>query len=393
MVRDTRPRAPRGGVEREPGSDRVRALRFFTVEELEASKAFHRPLKTLSVIRLVIRCIVLAVLAFSPLGISTAQLVTPSTPTGYEVFSRYPLAVAAIVILAGFPFALLEYIHLARNGVSRQRPARWLGSWLTRAALLADPPKLMARVPEAQVLYWGVRESVNLYRVRYWLTDLAVDDVTDAEVRTRVFYALQRASISLSIPAQTVFFAAQDESRAERHAERERARRIGAIARVDLLSMLADDERAQLAQRLHFAPFSRGERMTREGDADDGLYMIVEGSAAVQISTPEGPVEVARLGAGQFFGEMSLMTGEKRSATVVAATDMVTYRLDKRAFEEMIQSRPAIADAVAELLTARKEGLDAARGSADDAATRARRRQSTKLDILGRIRGFFNLGR
>jgi small-conductance mechanosensitive channel/CRP-like cAMP-binding protein len=261
-----------------------------------------------------------------------------------------------------------------------------------RAALLADPPRRMAAIPELQVLYFGIRDSVNLYRARYWLTDLAVDDVTDAEVRTRVYYALQRAGVDFSIPAQTVFVASQDDAREQRHADRELTRRLGAIGKVDLLAMLGDDERRQLAGRLHYAPFHRGERMTREGDADDGLYMIVEGQAAVQITTPEGSVEVARLTAGQFFGEMSLMTGEKRSATVVASSDCITYRLDKHAFEDLIRSRPPIADAVAELLTERKVGLDAARESHDDAA-RARRRQTTKQDILGRIRGFFNMGR
>jgi small-conductance mechanosensitive channel/CRP-like cAMP-binding protein len=261
-----------------------------------------------------------------------------------------------------------------------------------RATLIADPPKLVAKVPELQVLYFGVRDSVNQYRVRYWLMDLAVDDPTDAEIRTRVYYALQRAGVDFSIPAQTVFVATQDDAREQRHADRETAARLGAIAKVDLLAMLGDDERRQLAGRLHYAPFHRGERMCREGDVDDGLYMIVEGHAAVQITTPDGAVEVARLGPGQFFGEMSLMTGEKRSATVVAASDCVTYRLDKHAFEDLIRSRPPIAEAVAELLTERKIGLDAARESVDDAA-RARRRQTTKQDILGRIRGFFALGR
>jgi CRP-like cAMP-binding protein len=260
------------------------------------------------------------------------------------------------------------------------------------AAMTADPPARVARVPELQVLYQGIRDSVNVFRARYWLTDLAVDEPTDAEVRTRIYYALQRAGVDFSIPAQTVFVATQDDAREQRHADRELTRRLGAIAKVDLLAMLGDDERRQLAERLHYAPFHRGERMTREGDLDDGLYMIVEGHAAVQIQTPEGSVEVARLAPGQFFGEMSLMTGEKRSATVVAATDMITYRLDKHAFEDLIRSRPPIAEAVAELLTERKIGLDAVRESVDDAA-RARRRQTTKQDILGRIRGFFNLGR
>lgn len=259
-----------------------------------------------------------------------------------------------------------------------------------RAALLANPVARMATEPPVQVLYFGFKDSLAWYRVRYWLDDLSVDDPTDAEVRTRVYYALRRAGLSFTIPAQTVLLTARDEAHERRVADAETARRLDAIAGVDLLAILGDEERRRLAARLHFAPFARGEAMTREGDSDDGLYMIVEGEASVRIGDRAASYEVARLHAGQFFGEMSLLTGEKRSATVIAHTDVVTYRLDKHAFEELVTHRPEIADAVAELLTERKVRLDAARENADE-VTRARRRQSTKQDILGRIKGFFNL--
>jgi len=259
-----------------------------------------------------------------------------------------------------------------------------------RDSLVANPVPKMAENPQLQVLFFGVRDSVAWYRARYWLTDLAADDPTDSEVRTRIFYALRRAGIGFSIPAQTVFVSSDDEAKKQRHTERELGRRAAAIARVDLFDVLGDDERRQLAASLHYAPFARGEAMTREGAIDDGLFMIVEGEASVRIGGLDGE-EVARLRAGQFFGEMSLMTGEKRSATVIAATDVVTYRLDKPAFEELVRSRPEIAEAVAELLTERRESLEAARDRLDEAA-RVRRRMSTKHDILGRIRGFFNLG-
>jgi small-conductance mechanosensitive channel/CRP-like cAMP-binding protein len=260
-----------------------------------------------------------------------------------------------------------------------------------RDSLLANPVPRMSAQPEVQVLFFGLRDSVSWYRVRYWLTDLAVEDPTDAEIRTRVYYALRRAGITFSIPAQTLFITAEDDARKQRQGEKELKRRIAAISKVDLLAVLEEDERKRVAALLHYAPFARGEAMTREGDADDGLYMIVEGEASVQVSANGGRFEVARLGPGQFFGEMSLMTGEKRSATVIAGTDVVTYRLDKPAFEELVKSRPEIAEAVADLLTERRESLDQARNEIDE-ASRRRRRQSTKHDILGRIRGFFNLG-
>ena len=259
-----------------------------------------------------------------------------------------------------------------------------------RSSLMATPVPNMSSEPAPQVLFHGVRESTALYRARYWLTDLAHDDTTDSEVRIRLYYALQRAGISFSIPAQTVFVSSDDEAKKQRHTDRELQRRCQAIAKVDLLSVLGTDERKQLAETLYYAPLARGEAMTREGATDDGLYMIVEGEASVRIGGVDGD-EVARLRPGQFFGEMSLMTGEKRSATVVAATDVVTYRLDKPAFEELVQSRPEIAEAVADLLAERRMSLEQARDRLDE-ATRSRRRMSTKHDILGRIRGFFNLG-
>ena len=100
------------------------------------------------------------------------------------------------------------------------------------------------------------------------------------------------------------------------------------------------------------------------------------------------PVVDATLGPGQFFGEMALLTGEVRSATVVATTDLTCYRIDKHGFETMLRARPELADAVADVLADRKVALATARDQADDDATR---RRDVKTDLLGRIRSFFAL--
>ena len=254
--------------------------------------------------------------------------------------------------------------------------------------LSTDPVANMAIEPPPQVLFTGIRDSYAVYTVRYWLTDLAVDEITDSAVRIRAYFALRRAGIPLSIPAQALFVTAETEDRRARKHDEELARRRAALARVDLFAPLGADERATLAAALRPTPFAHGEVVTHEGDPGDGLYLITTGTAAVQLGVGERAREIARLGPGQFFGEMSLMTGAARSATVVAITDLECYCIDKAVFQTLIAARPEIADQVAEVLAARREALESARGQR--AATS---RAEVQADLVDRIRGFFGLRR
>jgi len=256
-------------------------------------------------------------------------------------------------------------------------------------ALRKDPVQRMATDPPPQCLFMGIRDSYAHYVARYWLTDLAVDDPPDSATRVRVWFALRRANIPLSIPASTVFLTSDTPERGERKQTAELDRRIRALGNVDLFRDLGEDVRKEIAQHLVFTPFAAGEAVCREGDHDDGLYMIVEGDAIVRIGTAADEREVARLIAGQFFGEMSLMTGEARTATVVAATDMVCYRVDKPAFQAVVRQSPAIVDHVAEVLAARRTALSAARDERDE--VRRSSHETAKQDLLGRIRGFFRI--
>jgi small-conductance mechanosensitive channel/CRP-like cAMP-binding protein len=284
----------------------------------------------------------------------------------------------------GMPFQARR--HLEFQVDFRTAPTDVIGA--VRGALAADRPPMVAASPPVQVLFFAVRDSLAVYAVRYWLLDLTADDSTDSAVRTRIYFALQRAGIELSIPAQAVFVSHDDEARKLRKQRGAQESRLKALAAVDVFAPLADDERANLAERLRRAPFAAGEAITREGEQDDGLYIIVDGKAEVRIGDGDGTRTIATLGPGQFFGEMALLTGEVRSATVVALTDLDCYRLDKHAFEAMVQARPALADAVAEVLTDRRVALASARDAVDDAAGH---RRDVKHDLLDRIRSFFAL--
>lgn len=257
-------------------------------------------------------------------------------------------------------------------------------------ALRRDPVKSMSLDPPPHVLFIGVQDSFAHYCVRYWLTDLASDDPPDSATRIRVWFALRRANIPMSIPASAQFLTLDTPDRSARKEAEEQAQRIVALMSVDLFRGLPADRQKELAADLVYAPFARGEAVTREGESDDGLFMLVQGEGSVRIGTKEGAGrEVARLSPGQFFGEMSLMTGEARTASVVAATDLVCYRLEKAAFQRVLRDMPALADQIAEILVSRRTALSQVQTDREEGTRK--REETAKQDLLGRIRGFFGM--
>jgi small-conductance mechanosensitive channel/CRP-like cAMP-binding protein len=257
-------------------------------------------------------------------------------------------------------------------------------------ALHTQPIDNVAADPPPNCIFIDVGDSFAKYAIRYWLTDLAVDDPTDSEVRTRLYFALKRADIAMSIPAQAVFVTEESKQRKEKKGEEERKRRLRALDTVDLLHDLGDEDRGRLVERLRHSPFTRGEIMTRQGAEAHWLYMIISGEASVRVSVEGAEREVARLHAGDVFGEMGLLTGEPRSATVVALADCECYRLDKTAFQDILRDRPTLAESAAEILARRRVELTAVKEGLD-AEAKARRLAATKSDLLGKIRLFFGM--
>ena len=264
-----------------------------------------------------------------------------------------------------------------------------------QSALRDEPIPSVATEPPPDCILRDFKESYGMYAVRYWTADLARMDPTSSEVRTRIYVALQRQGIQLSIPAQSVFMTLEGRSRAERKRKAEQERRVAALKGVHLFQALTPDELATLAGRLNVTPFRRGEVITRQGAAADHLFLIERGEVEVTIDGANGNGnghgrKLATLGAGDVFGEMGLMTGERRTATVTARSDVSCYRLDKAAFEATLKSRPEIAETISTLLAKRKLELDAASAGLSDEAVR-RKIHDARGEMLRRIRGFFLL--
>jgi small-conductance mechanosensitive channel/CRP-like cAMP-binding protein len=249
----------------------------------------------------------------------------------------------------------------------------------------------VARRPGPECVLAEFTDSEARYGVCYYLTNFDAWDQADSEVRVRVYYALKRAGIPLATPSQSIFLTHETDEREALRAEQMREHGLQALGQVDLFRRLQPDELQQLAGRLAHTPFVAGDIMTRQGAKADWLYLIIEGQADVIVENGQGhSTRLAQLGPGSFFGEMGLMTGEPRTATVVARTEMDCYRLDKEAFQQILRSRPAIAEEISAILAARRLELDAALESLD-AAARSQRLSETRRDVLDRIRRFFGL--
>jgi CRP-like cAMP-binding protein len=258
-------------------------------------------------------------------------------------------------------------------------------------ALRGEPIPNIASVPSPNCITWDYKDSYIQSAVRYWLTDLAVDDPTNSVVRMRVYFALKRANVALSIPAHALFVTEEQQERTERRRTIEIESRVGALKQIELFHSLTDEELRELAPHLRTAPFVHGEVMTKQGAVAHWLYIITKGDAEVRFSLDGNLSEhVANLHPGDFFGERGMMTGERRSADVIALTDVECYRVDKEAFNEILRKRPELAEDISRVLARRRVELEAAREDLNEEAKRARM-QSHQGDLLQRIRSFFAL--
>ena len=239
--------------------------------------------------------------------------------------------------------------------------------------VLTQPP------PDAAPVEFG--ESSVVYRLRYWIADFADEIPIDGEVRTRVWYATRRAGMEIPFPIRTVV-ASTDQ------APDVAAMRRAALDRVDLFAALDPESRGRLAGDMREQHFGAGEDIVRQDEPGDSLFVIARGEIEVQVSTDTHSRRVATLGAGQIFGEMSLMLGERRQATCTALTDTVCYVIDRAAFGALLAARPEIADDVSVRLAERQVGLEASRERLT-AAAREQRTRDTRSALVAAIRRAF----
>lgn len=168
---------------------------------------------------------------------------------------------------------------------------------------------------------------------------------------------------------------------------------LDAAAKVDLFQSLSKKELDEMAKKIHPHLYRANQQIVHQGNAGDSMYIIGEGTAEVYSeSKKKGKTikhHLALLGPNTYFGDMALLLGEKRSATVAAKTDMITFEISKKMMQPILKNRPAIAQKLSEMVATRQ--LSTKRVMDMHAKDIAKQKAALSDQILGGIKQFFGI--
>ncbi len=232
------------------------------------------------------------------------------------------------------------------------------------------------------VLLQELAEGKAAYLVRFHITDHGREAICRDTVAGAVLRALQHAGLDVARPARDVRV-----ERAEPAAAR--PRRAALLRRVALFRAFPAADRIALEERMRERQLRYGETIIREGEPGASLFILAEGALDVTVVRDGAASGIDRMVPGDVFGEMSLLTGQPRSATITAVTDAVVFEVAREDLEPILQRRPELAEALAGIMAERL--AQNARQGAEPLDAPAARGAHLEENLLARLRAFFRL--
>lgn len=249
------------------------------------------------------------------------------------------------------------------------------------------PGVLETPVPEVHLDDFG--ESAILYRVKVWIHDYDDAATILTGLRQRLWYRLQREGWEIPFPARQVLWGpAASPSRDEEV--------LAALRGVDFLAPLESAQLAELAAACQRQRYTAGEQICRRGDPGNSCFVILSGSVEVRLADDfTGPL--AMLVPPQLFGEMSLLTGEPRTATAIACAECELLTISHAQFGRILRENPVVSELICRTVAERRahsetvirdhaERMARIPAPAEDAQIEAFSR-----DLLRKLTSFFGL--
>ena len=263
-------------------------------------------------------------------------------------------------------------------GVSYDVPPNQVKAALAEA--LGNAPLALA-TPAPDILVADFGASAVIYLVRFWINDFARDTAARDEVRSAIYYSLRRHGYEIPFPMQI-------ETLREPVSERpsDRLERLGEILKaVDLFAPLTGEERAELAARANERLYGEGETIVRQGDAGHSMFVISRGRVRVVEASGR---ELAVFAEGGYFGEMSMLTGQPRSASVQAVDECQVVELTSASLREVVLANPDVVTRISAVVAVRQADLDMQKA---EAAAERPGVVETHRSLLTRIQEFLRL--
>ena len=170
--------------------------------------------------------------------------------------------------------------------------------------------------------------------------------------------------------------------------ERPQREEVTFLSHIDLFNTMTHDELQVICNRMRPHVLRAGVPMVNQGDSGNSLFIVQEGLLSATINKDGASFEVGKIRPGQFFGEMSLLTGAVRSATVTPMVDSKMFEVDRDILAPILRDRPEIAAMMSRVLAERQL---ANAPKLENSGQMVAARDSLSQQILGHITAFFRL--
>jgi small-conductance mechanosensitive channel/CRP-like cAMP-binding protein len=262
---------------------------------------------------------------------------------------------------------------------SRMPSDRVVDMLLGEAFKAARRPGL-ARTPEPSVIMIELNSDAMKYEVRFYYYP---DQVEPAVAKSVVLAALQDVILQNRMPQPVTQIELTPAPDLELALGEQEIR--GALHHANLFShVLDEDQSRELAGLSRPVDFSRGSNLMVQGESAASMFIILEGAARVSVlGANNDPREVAVLATGDVVGEMSLMTGAPRNATVTALTRVRVLEITKDPIETLLKKSPELLQRFSHVLAKREQERAAIAQKTIQVAT-------VEQDLMARMKTFFS---
>jgi len=220
------------------------------------------------------------------------------------------------------------------------------------------------------------------WEVKYWLEDYSKYSDSDALIRQRIWYLFNREKIEFSFPTRTVHMEPRHIEIAPEDAFNTITEHLNSVS---IFTPLSDEEIERLANASTSRVYAPGEAIVRIGQPGHAMFVIIRGEVKVQIPEKSYQKTIGTLNENDFFGEMSLLTGEPRTANVIAVEETEVLRIEKSALKPIFEGNPPLVESICELIEERKVFLK----TEDEVETGDQ--SLAKKGVMKSIKNFFGL--
>lgn len=240
---------------------------------------------------------------------------------------------------------------------------------------------LALKVPAPDIILEDFSSSSITYRVRFWIEDYARDNTARDQVRTNVWYAFKREGIEIPFPIQVEYSREEKPARPVERIDATSAQ----LGKLDLFAELDEAARTEFAAACREHLFADGERIVKQGDPGRSMFVVLDGRVRVVLEPSNQ--EVAVTAAGGVFGEMSMLTGDPRTASVRAFGDALLLEIGADQFRALALRCPGLIERVSAIVSSRRVGLAEAQAAADIVQTK----HTAQSSMMARIRAFLKV--